>query len=372
MHIARIRHLFYPDMPRDYFYELSARQVKRGHDVDVFSWRRKGACSEEKVAEGFMIYRLNGLNLNLGGLIQEYPYLPELPSKLETLRPDIVHGESHLFLPTVQAVMKAKKLGLPCVVTVHGVLADRGFAINLAQNLYLSTLGSKIFKSARKVICLTRRNANDIANFGCPMEKIVIIPNAVDTNLFSPESKPNENLVVWVGRFVPEKGLDYLIEAAKLVAGSFRDVEFLLIGYGPQENRIMKLAHQCGLLGRNVRFTGKLTRFEIATILKKAAAFVFPSLSEGMPVALMEAMSSGVPIVGSNIPGVNDLVVDGVNGLLVPPRDSSSLAMAITSLMEDPKRRKRMSASARTSIIHDYSWSSVLQKIDAVYNEIAG
>jgi hypothetical protein len=135
MHIARIRHLFYPDMPRDYFYELSAQQVKMGHSVDVITWCKRASASEERVDKNFTVHRLAGVNLDLGGLVQDYPFLPELPSRLEIIRPEIIHGESHLFLPSIQSIRKAIKLGLPSVVSIHGVLAERNLVINYAQPL---------------------------------------------------------------------------------------------------------------------------------------------------------------------------------------------------------------------------------------------
>jgi glycosyltransferase involved in cell wall biosynthesis len=367
MRIARIRHLFYPDLPRGYFYELSAQQVERGHDVDVISWRRNGACSEERVAEGFTIHRLNGLNLNFGGLIQEYPYLPELPSKLEELRPDVVHGESHLFLPTVQAVRKAKKLGLPCVVTVHGVFADRGGVVNLAQKAYLHTLGLEVLRNADRVICLTQKDADEIGRLGCPLEKIRLVPNAVDTELFKPCNERESNLVVWVGRFVHEKGVEYLIEAARIVADTVKDVRFLLIGYGPLKGEIIKLVHERGL-EKIVRIVGPLSRNEIAEVLGRATVFAFPSLKEGLPLAVLEAMACGVPVVGSDVSGVNDLVEDCVTGLLVPPLDSMPLAKSVLSLLLDAGLRNKISVNARRAIIEEYGWDKVMKKLDAIYH----
>jgi hypothetical protein len=129
-------------MPRDYFFELSLGRLKTGTLLMYLLGEKMKAFSKKKVADDFVIHRLFGLNLTFGGVIQEYPYLPRLSAKLEMLRPDIIHGESHLFLPTVQAVRKAKKLDLPCVVTVHGVFADRGAAINFFQDTYIRTFGS--------------------------------------------------------------------------------------------------------------------------------------------------------------------------------------------------------------------------------------
>lgn len=370
MRIARIRHLFYPDLPRDYFYELSARQVEKGHDVDVLTWSRNGICSEEIVAEGFRVHRLYGLNFNLGGVVQDYPYLPGLPAKLEKLRPDIVHGESHLFLPTVQAVRKAKKLGLPSVVTVHGVFAKRGFAVNLAQRVYLYSFGMEVFRRADRVICLTRSDAKEVVRFGCPSEKVRIIPNGVNPELFKPSGRRDDSLVVWVGRFVPEKGVKYLVEAARIVIRKLPHVRFLLVGYGPSKNMVMKLAQYYGLLGKSINFVGPLGREEVAKILSKAAVFVFPSLKEGMPLALLEAMASGNSVVASNIPGINEVIQDGYNGMLVPPKSPENLASLILMLINDKGLRKRLSVNARKTVEEKYSLNSTLINLDRVYEDI--
>jgi 1,4-alpha-glucan branching enzyme len=370
VHIVRVRHLFYPDMPRDYFYELSARQVEMGHEVNVLTWNRNGKCSEERMVEGFIVYRLPGLNFCIPGIIQEYPYLPGLPAKVERLKSEIVHAESHLFLTTVQAVRKAKKLNLPSVVTVHGVFAERGVAVNFAQYAYLRTLGLEVFRSANRVICLTQGDVEEIVRFGCPLEKIRLVPNAVDTEVFKPCKEREDNLVVWVGRFVPEKGLECLVEAAKIVADEFRNVKFLLVGYGPLKAKIMKLVYDRGLLGRFVRFTGPLSRDDVAKVLGKAAVFVFPSLKEGLPLSVLEAMACGVPVVGSDIPGVKDVIKHGENGFLAPPKNPKALADGILALLNDRKLRMRLGKGARELMLENYSWNIVTNRLETVYQEV--
>jgi glycosyltransferase involved in cell wall biosynthesis len=366
MRIARIRHLFYPDLPRDYFYELSARQVQSGHQVDVFTWKRNNKCSTEKSTEGFAIHRLPGLNFSFGP-IHEYPYLPSLPSELAYLKPDIIHAESHLFLPSLQAIRKASKLNLPCVVTVHGIYAKRGFPIDSAQFGYIRTIGSEIFKKADKVICLTQTEAKELVDFRCPLEKINIVPNAVDTELFKPFVSRTDNLVVWSGRFVSEKGLEYLLEAAEITLTKIKSVHFLLIGYGPLKAKILRLINERKLC--NVHVVGPLTRQEIANILGKAAVFAFPSLREGLPVSVLEAMSCGLPVVGFNISGVKDIVTHNGTGFLVPPKDSKQLSEAIITLISDNQLRKRMGDASRKKVMRLYSWERVIQLIDKTYEQ---
>jgi glycosyltransferase involved in cell wall biosynthesis len=285
------------------------------------------------------------------------------------LKPDVVHAESHLFLSTVQAVNMSKKLGLPCVVTVHGVFADRGFAINFAQEAYLRTLGLEVFKNADRIICLTRSDAEEIAGFGCPLNKIRLVPNAVDSEFFKPGDEREDNLIVWVGRFVPEKGVEYLVEAARILVDKHRDVKFLLIGYGPLKTKIIRLVYNYGLLGKSVHFVGPLSREEIAKILSKATVFVFPSLREGLPLSVLEAMACSLPVVGSDIPGVNDVVMHGENGFLVPPKEAKALANGILVLLNDGNIRRSFGKNARQLIVEKYEWNIVINKIEKVYNE---
>lgn len=367
MNIARIRHLFYPDIPYDYFYELSTRQAKAGHEVDLITWRKKDNCLEEKIADGFTVHRLSGLNLSLPGITQDYPFLPNLSSELEILKPDIIHGESHLFLPTVQALKKAKKLGVPCVVTVHGVFAERGLIANSAQNVYLHTLGLSALRSANKVICLTHSDSLEIEKLGCPSDRIVLIRNAVDTEFFSPFGERSDNLVVWVGRFVKEKGVEYIVEATRNILRSFPTVKVLLIGYGPLKTKIAEMAHNHGLLGKSIFIDGPFRREEVLQILRRATVFVFPSLKEGMPLALLEAMACELPVVVFDVPGIRELVTHEKNGLVVEPKNPEQLAKAILQLLNNKNQRSALGENSRNAVIENNSWKTVLKALDEVY-----
>jgi glycosyltransferase involved in cell wall biosynthesis len=367
MQIARIRHLFYPDMPHDYFYELSTRQAQQGHKVTVISWRKNFQYPQNICGKGFMINRLSGANLGLG-VIADYPVLFGLTSKIEHLRPDIIHGESHLFLPSVQALKKANRLNLPYVVTIHGVFADRGLIINTAQKTYLYAIG-EVFKKANKIICLTSNDATEIIKYGFSSEKIRLIPNAVDTQRFKPLDNPDEKLIVWTGRYVPEKGVEYLLEAAKFVQKDFPGVKFLLIGYGPEKIKLMRLASEYEVLFKSVFFSQRMSRNEIAKILGKASLFVCPSLKEGMPLSVLEAMACGLPVVGFAVSGVSDLVVNGKTGFLVTARNSRALADKILTLLKDKRLMKTFSFCAREIATEKYAWNTVLTNLETVYRE---
>lgn len=369
MNIVRIRHLFFPDMPQDYFYDLSSWQVQRGHKVDLITWNLSGASCNETVPDGFSIHRLKGYNFSVPSMFEHYPFLPGIRKELSKLKPEIVHAESHLFLTSIQAVSAANTMAIPSIVTVHGVFANRGFSANLFQKAYIQTLGRGIFKKADLVVCLTSSDSAEVSSFGVPTQKIRIVPNGVDIEFFAPSIDKDNFLIVWVGRFVSEKGIEYLLRAAKLVLATNKNARFLLVGYGPRKASLQKLAIDLRLPSDRLVFAPKMNRKEIAGILSKCGVFVFPSVKEGMPVALLEAMASGSAIVASDIPGVKDLVQDSYNGLLVQPKDFSAIANAIITLLNDTTLRRRLSCNARSSVMSKYSKEKMLNSLDAVYEE---
>jgi glycosyltransferase involved in cell wall biosynthesis len=371
LRIAYVAHVAFPDVVGDPFncLELAKKMSERGHETAIITWNKRNPSSNliERV-DGVEVWRLAGVNFRLDNHVIEYPFTPGLADALDRVKPDVVHCESHLFLTTVQAVRKAKKLGLPCVVTVHGVFADRSMAVNFAQFVYLRTLGLEVFRSVDRVICLTQGDAEEVVRFGCPLEKIRLVPNAVDTERFKPCEEREDNLVVWAGRFVPEKGLEYLVEAAKIVSDKFEDVRFLLVGDGPLKARIMKLAYDLDLLDRVVFFAGPLSRDEVAEVLGKAAVFVFPSLKEGLPLSVLEAMACGLPVVGSNISGIDEIIIDRRNGFLVPPKNPQALAEAALTLLNDENLRKRIGLNARQQMMKEHSWDTLIGKVEKIYN----
>ncbi len=372
MKIARIRHLFFPNLPKDYFYELSGWQVRIGHKVDVIAWSCSNTPDIKVVSEGFSIHSLKGVNLAIPHMFENYPFLPGLNYELERLKPDIVHAESHLFLPSAQAILKAKKMGIPSVVSVHGVFASRDFSTNLFQKTYIRTIGLEIFKKADLIVCLTDSDLRELVEFGVRDSKIRVVSNAVDSDLFLPGVARDASLVIWVGRFVYEKGVEYLLQAAKIVLAKKKDVIFLLIGYGPLKTKMQRLAVDLGLPKDSVVFAKGMDRQSIAKVLAQSAVFVFPSIKEGMPLALLEAMSAGNAVVASNIPGVADVIVDKYNGLLVEPKNPQAIAFSVLELLDNPCSRIAFSKNARLTIEEKFSKEKMLSKLDAVYEEARG
>lgn len=351
-------------------FDLSISLAGKGHEVTDIYWSGSKKFIVSRNSQGLTRYLVPGLNFSLDGIVTEYPYLPFLPKVIQMANPDVVHAQSHLFLPTFQAVRAAKKLGFPSIVTVHGVAADRNILLNFGQGFYLRTLGSSVFKTADRIVCLTRSDAERVAALGCPSEKIRVIPNAVNIDNFKPTDEHTEGLVIWTGRLVPEKGLEYLIEAAKIVAEKKSSVRFLLVGYGPLKTKLMKLASDYRLLGKNVEFRGPKERNEMPEVLGRASIFVLPSLSEGLSVSVLEAMACGLPIICTDILGTKEVIEDGITGLMVPPRNSLALSEAIMTLLDNEDLRKRLGENARKTVIERHNWNLIIDKLEKVYSEV--
>ena len=370
MHLVRVRHLFYPDLPKDYIFELSKKQAILGYDLDLVTWNKGKRHVATETIEGFKIRRVSGPNLAFGPGVTDYPFTPQLGKVISSLHPEVVHAESHLFLTTLFAIKAANEMRTPSIVTVHGVTARRSALLNLSQQAYITTIGRRVFSGASRVVCLSKSDAAEIVRYGCPKGKISMVPNGVDLEIFKPTGGPRDELVVWTGRMVPEKGLPDLLKAAKIVSVERNKVKFFLIGSGPEIKRLQGLARELRLTPQNLVFCGEVQRAEIAQILKKATIFAFPSLKEGLPVSLIEAMASGNPIVATRIPSIEQVITDGEDGLLVPPRDFKALASTIKSLLADAELRIRLGENARRTAVARYSMETVVKRLDEIYREV--
>ncbi|MBS7281185.1 MAG: glycosyltransferase family 4 protein [Candidatus Freyarchaeota archaeon] len=341
--------------------EFLERVRERGHKVSVLL----GDCREsfDGDIDFYSVPRWGFLSWVIGS---PYPVFRNVSDLIKIVNPDVVHVNSHLFFCNYQAVKASRLLRIPCVVTVHGFMVERSFVWDAMQGVYLWTVAKSLFEKVSAVICLTEHDAASVGGIVGGYEKIFVIPNGVDSDFFKPSSLKDSNLITWVGRLVPEKGLVYLLHAMREIVRVHPDVKLVVIGGGPLETRLVKLADELGLSG-NVRFVGSVGRVDVVRFLSRSSVFVFPSLREGLPLSVLEAMACGVPIVGSDIPGVNGLVKHGYNGLLVPPKDSGLLAQAVLTLLTDDKLRMVMGVNARRIIVDKYSWDKVIQKLEGVY-----
>jgi glycosyltransferase involved in cell wall biosynthesis len=215
---------------------------------------------------------------------------------------------------------------------------------------------------------------------GLPRHKTIVVPNGVDETLAAraPEQAAARRalgleapgpILGTVGRLAEQKGQLYLLQAFPAVLRERSEARLVLAGEGPERPRLEEEARRLGIDGRTI-FLGH--RDDIPTVLAALDLFAFPSLWEGMPMALLEAMLLERPVVAARGVGVDEVVTDGVHGLLVEPRDAAGTARALLRLLRDPGEAARLGEAARRRVLDRYSLGRVANEFDRLYRRILG
>ncbi|MFN2468621.1 MAG: glycosyltransferase [Gaiellaceae bacterium] len=194
-----------------------------------------------------------------------------------------------------------------------------------------------------------------------------VVPLGIDLERFGAAEPTLEKagpLVGNVARLAEQKGQRYLLEAAARVVGRRPDVRFVLVGEGELRPALETQARSLGL-GDRVLFAG--ARDDVPDLLASFDVFAFPSLFEGLCVAVIEAQAAGVPVVATPVGGIRETVVDGETGILVPPRDAEALAAAILRLLERPEEGRRLAAEARRRVRERFSEERMVEETLALY-----
>lgn len=304
---------------------------------------------------------------------------------------DVVHGQGS----SAGAVTFAKALGLEskCVGTIHTVGFDEqiitandywrygfyltGFyTILSAPPPIIMLYGKFVYNQMDVNISVSeynRRRASLI--YKIPIDKIITIPLAVnstflnDASLKGAESKPSYPVILYVGRLAPRKGVHYLLQAMPRIIKHFPKARLVVVGTGPLEHYLKDLSRRLGLQN-SVIFMGYVSDEEIRRFFALADVVVIPSLFEGCPLVLLEAMSTGKPVVASAVQGISEVVRTDFSGLLVNPGNVYEIEHAIVRLIEDRSFAKYLGENARQTIIKDYSWEKIARKTMEVYEKI--
>src|SRR3990172_406573 len=220
------------------------------------------------------------------------------------------------------------------------------------------------YKNADRVIITSEDEKNFIIKrFGTAHNKIEVIPNYIDTNKFIPMGIKKEPRVIFVGRLEPVKNINNLIDAMTRLNNPLT-----LIGEGSLREELEKHA-----LAKSVKveFKGRVSQAKLPEELNKSEIFIFPSLGEGNPKALLEAMACGLPCAGTDVKGINSIIKNGENGLLCGT-DTASIHNALKSLLNDKGLGEKISANARKTIVEDFSFEKIIKKESNLYDQILG
>jgi glycosyltransferase involved in cell wall biosynthesis len=225
------------------------------------------------------------------------------------------------------------------------------------------------------IIAISRSIKTQLQTDGVPESLIKIIYEGIDLSLYPDRPEPGSRMphepatVGTVSHLSPEKGLRYLIEAASLIPDVKHRVRFVIVGDGSCRGELQELVREKGLEGCFL-FSG--FRTDSHELLKSFDLFVLPSLSEGLSSAIIEAMASSLPVIGSNVGGIPELVRSGYNGLLVPAADPEELARAIQQLANNPETSRQMGLRGRKRVKEEFTLESKIVETEKLCISLLG
>lgn len=390
---------------------LSREVARRGHLVEVVTQGqgvaagRAGAgaeaarpaapeVEETPVGEGLLrVWRCNPYPLRAPDFLHwvhllNYGFLEAVLAGGRSF--DIIHAHDWLVAFSARAVKHACRV--PLVATIHATEAGRHNGIHDPWQRYISEVEWWLTYEAWRVICCSDYMEAELAGqFQLPPDKIRVIPNGIDPRDVAAAAgpaaglgvetavpvglardrfaQPGEDVILFVGRLVREKGVDTLLDAFPAILDRRPATALVIAGTGPNEDSLRRRAGEMGLGGR-VHFTGYLDDRSRNLLLHWASAAVVPSYYEPFGLTALEAMAAGVPVVVSDTGGLGETVVHGETGLKVPPANPGALASAVLALLDDPVLARRLAGAARAEALDRYSWSDVAARTEAVYDEV--
>ena len=278
----------------------------------------------------------------------------ELARWFRSRKVEVVH--THDEKPCIYAALAARLAGVRRVVhTRHG----RRPQLTRRQTMFVR-LASRLTDA---FVCVSRDSARLTFEQGVAASRIATIWNGIDLDRFAYSGPCADGPIVTVARLVPEKGLDDLVRAAALALRDCPALRVEIAGDGPCLSQLQALAASLGVSG-HVRFHGAVR--DVPGLLARASAFVLPSLSEGIPLTLLEAMARGLPVVATRVGGNCEVVVDGETGFLMPANDPAALAAAMLQL-RDPGVAVPMGRAGRRRVEEFFDVRPMVAAYESLY-----
>lgn len=339
-------------------HEVYARLAGAGASVTLLTTAPSGAARAWEV-DGIRVRSVPSLDLSkvTRAQVSLSPRVMLEAARLgRSLRPDVLHANGLHFQTSVAAAVLRYRTGYPMVTTVH-LARPEGLRplLRTATLSYEQTVGRFVLHGSAAVIAVSEGVREHVLSLGVGSERIVAVPNGVDHARFHPAGgrpvvRPRP-VVLFVGRLIPNKGPQVLLEAVRLLHGGV-DLEAVFVGDGPLRAQLERTVLAAGL-SDVVRFEGHSS--DVQGWMRKADVLVRPSFTEGLPLGVLEAMASRLCVVASDVRGNRELVAEGRTGFLFPAGDARALAGTLARVLADADRRREV-ARAGWQTSHAYTW----------------
>ena len=369
-------------------YDLSQQLVKKGIEVHVVTKATPNAPDEETEPSGVHVHRVH-LDAEPNDFVHEIQLLNQatdlrVRQLLEDWRPGgqptIFHAHDWLSLDSARELKYEYKL--PMIATVHATEEGRnGGIFNDLQRYIHESEYWLTYEAWRVIVCTEYMREQVGKSFNCPADKVDVIYNGVNADKFEFEwteearaewrakfALPEEKIVMFVGRFVREKGIQVLLSAASTILAQEPNTKFLIVGGGHKE-KLEKFVRWFGLQDK-VLFTGFMANRSLHQVYRIADVAVFPSLYEPFGIVALEGMAAGCAVVSSDAGGLREVVKHDETGTLSFAGNPESLAWAVLHALRDPVRMEKMKAAAKVRLRTDFEWGTIADQTIAVYERV--
>lgn len=330
----------------------------------------------EKVGENIKIHKLpigkNGKNIHYQSQKELLIYAKEAYSFAKKLLKKKEYDLSHSFFAVpcgfLSCLLKHQNK-LPYIVSLRGSDVP-GYSERFSLIYFpLTPIIKHIWKKADFTIA-NSQGLKELALKSSPKEEIGVIYNGIKIDEFLPgtEKPTNTFNILSVCRLTERKGINYLIDAMEKILKNYSKARLVLAGEGDQMENLKTQAKELSISDQ-VKFLGRVSHEEISKIYQEAHVFVLPSLNEGMSNTMLEALSSGLPIVATDTGGTKELVTEGKNGSIIKMKDSDDIARKIQHLIKNPELRNSMGEESRKKA-ESMSWQKVAQEYIELYKKI--
>jgi PEP-CTERM/exosortase A-associated glycosyltransferase len=371
-------------------------QRRLGWETDHLTGPKQEECRvPEELVDGLHFYRTPARTDSLGSMpiAREVLLMRALEARLravaEKVKPDILHAHSPVLnaLPTLRV---GRSLRIPVVYEVRAFWEDAAVDHGTAREWdlrYRLTRGleTHAFRRAGAVTTICEGLRSDIVGRGIASDKVTVIPNAVDIERFEWAGTPDAQLkrelglegsrvVGFIGSFYHYEGLELLLRALPSILSQAPDVRVLLVGGGPEDDRLRAQAATIGV-GDRVRFLGRIPHDQVNRYYSLIDVLAYPRLHQRLtdlvtPLKPLEAMALGRLLVASDVGGHRELIRDGETGVLFPAGDPEALAAAILRLLNSPESWPTLRTQARRFVETERSWPSVVARYRGVYASV--
>ena len=343
-------------------YNLAKQLSKLKHEVHVITMSDPNS-PDENTQDDFFLHRIKTIEIPL---LRNIVFSIRSLYLMKTIKPHVVHSQTISIHNAGLPAFLAKK-----ILKIPYIAWGRGSDIYLYR--HEKQFKRIILKNSNAAIALTDDMKEAMQNiWNMP---ICVIPNGIDLEKFNTLRKSkmhstkiaesDDKVILFVGRLHPIKGLAYLIKAMKIIHQRYPKSRLLIVGDGDERDNLNMIVKNSNL-NECVTFIGKVPNKSIPEYMALADILVLPSLSEGFPVVILEAMACGLPIVATKIRGNQEIIKDWDNGFLVEPRNSENITEKVLLLLKDDQLR-RIIAGKNIEVAKRYSWESVARRVEEIY-----